>query len=122
MHNSRQLKHSFLQYIDYRKKKKEEKQHLDEKNVTKCLLAHLLVCNRRAARQAQFVAILTSRLQLDRTTKHESCHLLLLICMSFDQQSAPTKTRSLCARKEKKKKIQQKEFPKNVVCGRIRRL
>jgi hypothetical protein len=71
-----------------------------------------VVCDRRAARQAQFVARLASRLQLVHTTKHKSCHLLLLICMSFDEQSAPIDTRSLCARKRKRKKIFTKRFPR----------
>ena len=43
--------------------------------------------------------------KLNNTTMHESCHLLRLICMSFDEQSAPNETRSLCARKGKKKNI-----------------
>jgi hypothetical protein len=62
----------------------------------------IVVCDRRAARQAQFVATLASRLQLDYATRNKSCHLLLVICLTFDEQSAPTETCSLCARKEKK--------------------
>ena len=50
----------------------------------------------------------TSRLQLDHTTRNKSCQLLLLMRMSVDEQSEPTKTRSLCARKEKRKKNSQK--------------
>jgi hypothetical protein len=46
---------------------------------------------------------------LDHATEHESCHLLLLICMSFVQQSAPTETRSLFAIKEKRKMNSQKK-------------
>jgi hypothetical protein len=47
--------------------------------------------------------------------------------MSVDEQSAPIKTRSLCARKEKRKKekgkrIHKKEFPDNVCCLPNRRL
>jgi hypothetical protein len=61
-------------------------------------------CDRRATRQAQSVVRLASRLQLDHTTRHKSCHLLWLICMSVDAQSAPNETRSLCARKRKGEK------------------
>jgi hypothetical protein len=40
--------------------------------------------------------------------------------MSFDEQSPPNETRSLCARKEKRKKeFLEKEFPKTVVAGRL---
>ena len=42
---------------------------------------------------------LVSRLQLVHATKHQSCHLLLLICVSVAEQSAPTETRSLFVRK-----------------------
>jgi hypothetical protein len=42
-------------------------------------------------------------LQLVYTTSHDSFHLLLLIRMSVDEQSPPTETRSLCARKRKGK-------------------
>jgi hypothetical protein len=38
--------------------------------------------------------------------------------MSINDQSAPTETRSLFARREKGKRIHKKEFPKNVVAGR----
>jgi hypothetical protein len=64
----------------------------------------LVVWNRRAARQAQVAARLAPRAHPERTTKHKSCHLLLLICMSFDEQSSPIQTRSLCARKRRRKK------------------
>ena len=55
-------------------------------------------------------------MQLDHTTRHKSCHLLRLICVSIDAQSPPTKTRSLCARKRKGKKISQKRIPRECCC------
>jgi hypothetical protein len=74
----------------------------------------------RLLRIAHRVPKLASRVQLDHTTRNESCLLLLLISMSFDEQSAPTKTRSLRTRKRKKgKTILQKEFPENIFSGRI---
>jgi hypothetical protein len=80
----------------------------------------IIVCDRRAARQVYIVATLTSRLQLDHTTQHKSCHLLLVICMSFDEQSPPTETRSLCGRQRKRKNnFTKKEFRETVVAGRI---
>jgi hypothetical protein len=40
--------------------------------------------------------------------------------MFFDAQSASVNTRSLCARKEKRKKeFLEKEFPETVVAGRL---
>jgi hypothetical protein len=98
-----------------RKRKKYSQKEFPENVVA----GRFVVSNRRAARQAPLVARLVSRLQLVPTTKHMSCHLLLLICMSFDEQSAPIDTRSLCARKRKRKKYSQKEFPENVVAGRF---
>jgi len=102
------------------RKEKRKKEFLEkELPETLLLLAEIVVCDRRGARQAQIVARLVPRLQLDHTTMHKSCHLLWLICMSVDAQSAPTETRSLCARKGKGKRIHKKEFPENVVAGRI---
>jgi hypothetical protein len=54
-------------------------------------------------------------------TRNRSCHLLLVICMSFDEQSTPTKTSSLCARKEKRKNA-RKEKRKNNLQKRILRM
>jgi hypothetical protein len=79
----------------------------------------IVVCDRRAARHAQVVATLASWWQLGHTTSHKSCHLLLLICMSVDEQSAPTQTRSLFARKEKRKKnFSKKISPRMLFAGR----
>ena len=101
--------------LSVREKKKGKRIHKKEfpENV---VAGRLVVCNRRAARQAQVVARLVPRLQLDHTTRHTSCHLLLLIRMSVNAQSATTETRSLCARKEKRKKISQKRIPRECCC------
>ena len=100
--------------------RKEEWKKIHKKQFSENVVAgRIVVRDRRAARQAKVVARLASRSQQVHTTKHKSCDLLLLICMSFDEQSALTKTRSLCARKEKREKIHKKEFPENVVAGRI---
>jgi hypothetical protein len=105
-------------------KRKKEKQFHEKEFPENVVASRNVVCNRRAARQAQFVKTLASLLQLDHTTVHKSCHLLLLICMSFDAQSAPTQTRSLFVRKEKRKKnsqkrIHKKELSENVVERRL---
>jgi hypothetical protein len=89
--------------------KENRKKEFHEKEFPVTIVAgRIVVCDRRATRQAQIVARLASRLQLDHTTRHKSCHLLWLICMSFDAQSAPNETRSLCARK----RTGQKNFSK----------
>jgi hypothetical protein len=57
---------------------------------------------------------------VDHTKIIISFHLLRLICMPFDAQSAPTESLSLFARKEKRKKyFLEKEFPETVVAGRL---
>ena len=101
-------------------KEKIEK-YFHEKEFPETVVAgRLVVCDRRAARQTCCIARLTSRLQLAHTTKHKSFHVLLLICMSVDDQSAPIETRSLCATKEKiEKYFHEKEFPETVVAGRL---
>jgi hypothetical protein len=46
-------------------------------------------------------------------TRHKSCHLLRLIWTSFDEQSPPNETRSLCARKRKgKNNLPKKNSPR----------
>ena len=101
----------------YARKEKRKKEFLEKEFPETVVAGRIVVCNRRAARQAQIVARLASRLQLDHITRHKSCHLLRLIRMSVDAQSPPTETRSLCARKGKR--FQKKEFPENVVAGRL---
>ena len=68
------------------------------------------------ARQARIIARLVPRLQLDHTTKHKSCHLLLLICMSFHAQSATNETRSLSEKREMEKIIYRKRIPRDCCC------
>jgi hypothetical protein len=86
-------------------RKEKWKKEFTEKEFPETVVAgRLVVCDRRAVQQAQIVARLVPRLQLDHTTRHRSCHLLLLIRMSVDEQSATNETCSLCARKEKRKK------------------
>jgi ssRNA-specific RNase YbeY (16S rRNA maturation enzyme) len=102
------------------RKEKTKKEFLEKEFPETVVAGRLVVCNRRAARQAQIVTSLASRSQLEHTTRHKSCHLLRLICMSVDAQSRPNETRSLCARKEKtKKEFLEKEFPETVVAGRL---
>ena len=75
---------------------------------------------RNATAMMRCVVKLSSRLELVHTTKHKSCHLLLLICMLFDDQSAPNETRSLCERKGKKEKqIHKKNSPRMFFAGRL---
>ena len=98
-------------------RKEKTKKYSQKKNSPRMLfMAEFVVCNRRAARLEQRVVNLASWLQYNHTTKPKSCHVLLLICMSFDEQSTPTKTRSLCARKEKTKKYSQKTIPRECCC------
>jgi hypothetical protein len=110
----------------FARKRKKERNNFDEKNSSPMLFACGIHRSRSIRTSSELLCRKTStvsRLQLDHTTKHESCHLLLLICMSFDKQSAPTETRSLCARKGKKKNIFTKRiFLANVGAGRNRRL
>jgi hypothetical protein len=59
-------------------------------------------------------------MQLIYAKEHKSCLMLLLICMCFDEQSAPQPKRVLSVReKEKRKKYSHKEFPETVVAGRF---
>jgi hypothetical protein len=52
--------------------KKKGKKNFLKKNSLRLLLAEIVVCDRRGARQAQIVARLASRLQLDHTTRRKS--------------------------------------------------
>jgi hypothetical protein len=64
----------------------------------------IVVCHQRAAGLNCGVVKLASRLQLDHTTRHKSCHLLLLVCMYVDDQSAPNRNAfSLCEKRKKEK-------------------
>jgi hypothetical protein len=89
--------------------KKQEKYISQKEFPENVVRGRIVVCDRRAAGQAQLVARLAPRLQLDHTTQHESSHLLLLICMSFDQQSAPT-----VPYQKKKKGKRKNEFTKRI--------
>ena len=80
------------------------------------LLGRFVVCDRRAARQAQIVARLVSWLQHTHKSKDKSCHLHRRICMSFDTQSPSNKTRLLCARKGGEKEFHEKEFSEKFYC------
>jgi hypothetical protein len=74
------------------------------------------IWDRRAARQAQSAARLTSWSQQAHTTKHKSCHRLLLICMSFNEQIRTNQNAfSLCEKGKDEKRIHTKEFFANVV-------
>jgi hypothetical protein len=80
------------------REKEQRKSIFTKKNSPRMLLlAEFVVCDRRTARQAQRAVKLASWLQHNHAKKHKSGDLLLLICMSFDEQYAPNKTRSLCA-------------------------